>query len=499
MTDLQALMTKILKRNKILLEGENVLNSSIKSNKITVEIGKSNDPSKDYFTTTYSVEINPEKERINFVKKELHHTNDEFAEGDKVNTTTKFYQVKDNKMRYFEMKERTEDIQIFSDAHSDVNENYIQEATFDEFDLPEGYTIMDGIEPFNLQIYKREDERFWARQHREEIEFAKIKTKYFDENLEKDVKIKKKYSETGDDSYVKIVEPFDITTKGKIFGKVEGYKDAPKELIVQKFQFAWYTLSKTFLDNNYINVLLPVIKDCEHGKEGKNSSFYEIVEKVEQFMKANGFDTNQEYKDDITTLLRIGFRPVYTSEEGTFTIMYSGLTSSVCSLELNNDNVSFDLASPYHETNKNKDDIMDIFTAIKDMEQVPVRDLTIVDLPLLSSKEKEQIMPDKDIATYFNFKDNYDSLLGMGDEYWTKRLLREAKNELEHGAILEGAFESPSMMVEEYESYASQNKKEKERLQKISRLGQMPYGVQTLVANSLQEANEVSDEISKRK
>ena len=48
-------------------------------------------------------------------------------------------------------------------------------------------------------------------------------------------------------------------------------------------------------------------------------------------------------------------------------------------------------------------------------------------------------------------------------------------------------------------NYVQQNKKEKESLQKINRLGQMPYGVQTLVANSLQEANEVTDEISKRK
>ena len=207
----------------------------------------------------------------------------------------------------------------------------------------------------------------------------------------------------------------------------------------------------------------------------------------------------QKYNNDMITLSRIGFRPIYTSKEDAFTIMYSGLTSSVCSVELNGGNVSLDLASPYLETNKKTDNIMDVFTAIKDMEQVPVRDLTVEDLPLLSSKEKEQIMPDKDIATYFNFKENYDSLLGMGDEYWTKRLLREAENEFGHGAILEGAFESPSMMVEEYESYASQNKKEKERLQKISRLGQMPYGVQTLVANSLQEVNEVTDEISKRK
>ena len=87
----------------------------------------------------------------------------------------------------------------------------------------------------------------------------------------------------------------------------------------------------------------------------------------------------------------------------------------------------------------------------------------------------------------------------MGDEYWTKRLLREAENEFGHGAILEGAFENPSMMVEEYKRYASQNKKGKERLQKINRLGQMPYGIQTLVANSLQEDNEVTDEISRRK
>ena len=71
MTDLQALMTKTLKRNNIPLEGEDVLNCSIKSNKITVEIGKSNDPSKDYFTTTYSVEINPEKETINGIVKSV--------------------------------------------------------------------------------------------------------------------------------------------------------------------------------------------------------------------------------------------------------------------------------------------------------------------------------------------------------------------------------------------------------------------------------------------
>ena len=80
----------------------------------------------------------------------------------------------------------------------------------------------------------------------------------------------------------------------------------------------------------------------------------------------------QKYNNDMITLSRIGFRPIYTSKEDAFTIMYSGLTSSVCSVELNGGNVSLDLASPYLETNKKTDNIMDVFTAIKDMEQAPV-------------------------------------------------------------------------------------------------------------------------------
>lgn len=119
------------------------------------------------------------------------------------------------------------------------------------------------------------------------------------------------------------------------------------------------------------------------------------------------------YADNIMILSQIDFRPIYINEEEMFSVMYSGMTSSVCSVEFNNGKMAFNLASPYLKTNKSTDDIVSILNSIKDMEQEPVRELTVTDLPILSSKEKAQIKPDKDIDTYFKLSENFASLVLM--------------------------------------------------------------------------------------
>ena len=193
------------------------------------------------------------------------------------------------------------------------------------------------------------------------------------------------------------------------------------------------------------------------------------------------------YADNMMILSQIDFRPIYINEEEMFSVMYNGMTSSVCSVEFNNGKIAFNLASPYLETNKSTDDIVSILNSIKDMEQEPVRELTVADLPILSSKEKEQIKPDKDIDTYFKLNENFASFgIGGSNEYWTQKLLYEAKNK----QPISGYFANPTDMVTEYNDYARQNKEAKEMALKLNRLETMPYGIRRMVVNSLQESND---------
>ena len=193
------------------------------------------------------------------------------------------------------------------------------------------------------------------------------------------------------------------------------------------------------------------------------------------------------YADNMMILSQIDFRPIYINEEEMFSVMYNGMTSSVCSVEFNNGKIAFNLASPYLETNKSTDDIVSILNSIKNMEQEPVRELTVADLPILSSKEKAQIKPDKDIDTYFKLSEYFASFgIDASNEFWAKKLLSEAENK----QPMSGYFENPIDMVTEYNKYAEQNKEEKEISLKLDRLETMPYGIRRLVLNSLQESKD---------
>ena len=193
------------------------------------------------------------------------------------------------------------------------------------------------------------------------------------------------------------------------------------------------------------------------------------------------------YADNIMILSQIDFRPIYINEEEMFSVMYNGMTSSVCSVEFNNGKMTFNLASPYLKTNKSTDDIVSILNSIKDMEQEPVRELTVTDLPILSSKEKAQIKPDKDIDTYFKLSENFTGFgIEASNGFWAQKLLSEAENK----QPMSGYFENPTDMVIEYNKYAEQNKEEKEISLKLDRLEIMPYGIRRLVSNSLQESND---------
>ena len=193
------------------------------------------------------------------------------------------------------------------------------------------------------------------------------------------------------------------------------------------------------------------------------------------------------YADNIMILSQIDFRPIYINEEEMFSVMYNGMTSSVCSVEFNNGKMTFNLASPYLKTNKSTDDIVSILNSIKDMEQEPVRELTVTDLPILSSKEKAQIKPDKDIDTYFKLSENFTGFgIEASNGFWAQKLLSEAENK----QPMSGYFENPTDMVTEYNKYAEQNKEEKEISLKLDRLEIMPYGIRRLVSNSLQESND---------
>ena len=157
-------------------------------------------------------------------------------------------------------------------------------------------------------------------------------------------------------------------------------------------------------------------------------------------------------------LSQIDFRPIYINEEEMFSVMYNGMTSSVCSVEFNNGKMDFNLASPYLKTNKSTDDIVSILNSIKDMEQEPVRELTVTDLPILSSKEKAQIKPDKDIDTYFKLSENFTGFgIEASNGFWAQKLLSEAENK----QPMSGYFENPTDMVTEYNSMQNKIKKKK--------------------------------------
>lgn len=96
------------------------------------------------------------------------------------------------------------------------------------------------------------------------------------------------------------------------------------------------------------------------------------------------------YYSYIMALSRIGFNSVY--QDNTFTVLYSELLYSICSIDLDNNNsILISLASPYLVENKYTSSLEELFINLSKISIMPVRSITIKDLPILSRKELLQI------------------------------------------------------------------------------------------------------------
>ncbi len=212
------------------------------------------------------------------------------------------------------------------------------------------------------------------------------------------------------------------------------------------------------------------------------------------------------YNKGILLLSEVGFRPIYTNDDNNFTIMFNDEKTSVCSVDFNDtDLASFNLVSPYLDKNKQSNNITEVLKSIMSMKDSPVRSITIDDLPLLSCNDKIRSMT---IAEYFNFSEMFHSY-GMSDDFWTRRLFHEAG--CEYGsdiasyykafnsgsvesfikscinmdkAVLEGFFENPTAMLEEYNFY----KINFERTLKLAKLEEMPEDIKNILTTVMEDS-----------
>mgnify|MGYP005823361161 CR=1 FL=1 len=96
--------------------------------------------------------------------------------------------------------------------------------------------------------------------------------------------------------------------------------------------------------------------------------------------------TLSKYYDYVIKLSRIGFNSVYQND--TFTVTYSKSMYSVCSIELDvNGSILISLVSPYLSENKYVSSLNELFDNFLKMDLIPVRNINLRDLPILSKEE----------------------------------------------------------------------------------------------------------------
>ena len=192
-----------------------------------------------------------------------------------------------------------------------------------------------------------------------------------------------------------------------------------------------------------------------------------------------------KHMKNIIELRKSGFSLIYCGNQEPFIVMLNGEKSTFCSAQIieqsNNDilnsnySIKYTLASPYLDTVKivynNLEEVMGV---MRSMPLLPVKNLSISDLPIISDYETKNIKPDKNIYEYFGLNSHEITRFEV-----QQRIYYETPE-------LETDFDIGGMEAE-YRNYEIDNLTKKVYSKKIERLDKMPIEARALVGDEYEQ------------
>ncbi len=194
--------------------------------------------------------------------------------------------------------------------------------------------------------------------------------------------------------------------------------------------------------------------------------------------------TLEKHMENIMNLRNSGFLLIYCGKQEPFIVMQNREKSTFCSAQIieqfdnyllsPNYSIKYTLASPYLDNKKivynNLEEVMGIMSS---MPSLPVKNLSISDLPIISDYETKNIKPDKNIYEYFGL--NSHEIANF-----------EIQQRLYYETPLETDLDIGGMEAE-YRYYEINDLSNKIYGKKIERLAEMPKEVSALVYDEYEQ------------